>query len=270
MASEAGSVAGRLAHGAVEAGLEVSKLGLGPLMILQGRRLRGSILRLPEPPGERAGGPERSDSPGLLFVGDSAMAAVGVAQLGEGFAGQLLTRLSAGGEAAPRWEMWAQSGLRTQQVAQLVGARLPGRFEVAITSVGVNDVTSGKGPGIWMRRCEALRRVLRERHGVKQVLMIAVPPMHRFPALPQPLRGFMGARALSYNAALRRWCAEREDVHCLEIPRPYTPEMIAEDGFHPAGPVCEALAERAAPRVRRWLSQTSAPTRSAEDLSVRG
>ena len=53
-----------------------------------------------------------------------------------------------------------------------------------------------------------LAAMLRERHGVQQVLMIAVPPMHRFPALPQPLRGFLGARALSYNAALRGWCLD--------------------------------------------------------------
>ena len=59
----------------------------------------------------------------------------------------------------------------------------PARFDAALTSLGVNDVTSGATRRAWRRRQEQLQKLLRERFGVRHVIVSGLPPVHRFPAL---------------------------------------------------------------------------------------
>jgi lysophospholipase L1-like esterase len=90
----------------------------------------------------------------------------------------------------------------------------------------------------WTRDLGALVAALRARCGDRvQVVLAAVPPLHRFPALPQPLRWALGARARLLDMAAAGWAAHRPGV--VHVPASALEAvadrgMFAADGFHPS------------------------------------
>jgi lysophospholipase L1-like esterase len=83
-----------------------------------------------------------------------------------------------------------------------------------------------------------------------------LPPVHRFPLLPQPLRSVMGDEARRHDAEMARWAATRGDVSHLPIALDLSPEAMADDGFHPGEPVYRACGEALAERVAQLSKET--------------
>ena len=83
--------------------------------------------------------------------------------------------------------------------------------------IGVNDVIDQVPSHRAVQQRAALADWLRERAGVRHVVFAPLPPVHRFPLLPQPLRCVMGGDARRHDAALARWAATRGDVSHVPI-----------------------------------------------------
>ncbi|MCB0933463.1 MAG: SGNH/GDSL hydrolase family protein [Mycobacterium sp.] len=222
----------------------LATVALGPLLLLQGRHVRDVTPRLPEPPGPRSGRAGRGAPLRLLVAGDSAAAGVGAASQDEALCGRLVAELS------PRrtldWRLEARTGYTTADAHAHLAALPEDRFDVVVLSLGVNDVTGGLGRARWLARQAALADMLRERFAPQAVLFTALPPMHLFPALPQPLRWYLGARARDFNAALADWLSRYPGCH-LSAPE-FQPDSahIASDGFHPGPAAYTAWAMRIA------------------------
>ncbi len=214
---------------------------LGPLLWLQGRYVRRVTPRLPEPPGPRQGTAGRGPLIRLLIAGDSAAAGVGAASQDQALCGQLLDRLSP--HFTVRWRLLAVNGLDTAGVADLLEELGVCEFDVVVLSNGVNDATALCPPSKWLRLQERLVRLIDAQFGPQLLIHTALPPMHAFTALPQPLRWFMG-----------RWASEMNQQLAASLPagqtqrRLYWPfldaalvsEGLASDGFHP-GPAGYAV-----------------------------
>jgi len=176
---------------------------LGPLLLVQGRHVRAVTPRLPEPPGPRSGRVGEGPPLRLLVAGDSAAAGVGAASQDEALCGRLVAQLS--GRRSLEWRLEARTGHTTADAHRHLADLPEDRFDVVVLSLGVNDVTGGVGRSRWMVRQAALADMLQARFAPRAVLFTALPPMHLFPALPQPLRWYLGARARDFNAALADW-----------------------------------------------------------------
>lgn len=238
-----------------------AKLVLSPVLVAQALATRRRLPRLPEAEGPREG--VAGDGPvalRLLIGGDSSAAGVGVATQDDALAGQTVRALAARLGGAVAWRLVARSGLTTAQCADLlVAAAEPWDADVAVFALGVNDVIDLVPPRRALAARERLVAHLRERAGVRHVIFMPLPPVHRFPGLPQPLRWVMGADARRHDEALARWAAARDDVSHIPIDLPLDPKVMASDGFHPGEPVYRlcgiALAEHVAahvwPRHRR-------------------
>ncbi|HDR8966200.1 TPA: SGNH/GDSL hydrolase family protein [Burkholderia vietnamiensis] len=216
-------------------GYPLATAALGPLLFLQGRHVRRVTPRLPEAAGPRDG--VTGDGPPLrvLVVGDSAAAGVGVASQCDALSGQLLAR----------------TGLTTRELVDWLATEPAGRFDVAVTSLGVNDVTGGVPPARWRAQQAELVQLLATRFQVTHVILSAVPPMERFPALPQPLAWYLGRRAKRLNAALAEWAAPRPNCTFLRVALSFERDQMAADGFHPGAAACEAWAAQVADAVAR-------------------
>lgn len=215
----------------------LATVGLGPLLLLQGLYVRRVTPRLPEPAGPRRGEAGQGAPLRLLVTGDSAAAGVGAAHQDEALAGQLVAALAP--HFRVRWALEAQTGRTTADALAHLQA-LPGEeFDVVVTSLGVNDVTGGVGVAPWLARQRSLVEVLRDKFQARQVFLTALPPMHEFPALPQPLRWYLGAQARRFNAQLGAWAPAQPG--CRFVMPEFVPEegAMASDGFHP-GPAAYA------------------------------
>jgi lysophospholipase L1-like esterase len=240
--------------------MSAKSLLLLPLLAAQGLWARARAVRLPEPPGEREGVEGRGERLRLLVLGDSAAAGVGAPHQRWALAGQLVAELAQDFEV--HWRVHARTGHGTADALHALAAIDGERYDVAVTSLGVNDATRRLAPAEFVARQARLVDALRARHGVRMVVASGLPPVGRFPALPQPLRGFIGDHAQRLDAALAELAAQRDDL--LHVPLDFggmDASAMAEDDFHPGPPAYRAWARHLAPRVRAAL--VLAPARGA-------
>ena len=236
-----------------------AKLLLSPLLAAQAVATRARAPRLPEAAGARSGEDGRGPLLRLLIVGDSSAAGVGVARQEDALAGQMAQALAARCARRVRWRLIARAGLTSAQCRALLEAEAPGALQadVAVIVLGVNDVVEQIPSQRALRAREAIANRLRNAHGVAHVVFAPLPPVGRFPALPQPLRWIAGADARRHDDAVAAWAATRDDVSHVPIDLPLNRGTMAADGFHPGAAVYRvcavALAEHIATRVAPGL-----------------
>ncbi|GAB2993819.1 hypothetical protein GCM10010960_08690 [Arenimonas maotaiensis] len=226
------------------AAYRLALLLLSPVLLLQALYVRRYALRLPEPEGPRTGCTGDGTPLSLLILGDSAAAGVGAASQQQALAGQLVTRLAA--RHRVDWTLWAKSGRASRQVLALLEREDAHPFDVALTSIGVNDITGGVRLSDWLVQQARIRELLRTKFGVRRIVLSEVPPMQHFRALPQPLRWMLGERARRLNQALARSVAGEADVRVLSVTLPPDGDYLAEDGFHPNATAYALWAQQAA------------------------
>lgn len=207
---------------------------LGPLLWLEGKYVRRVTPKLPEPPGAREGTTGRGPLLRLLIAGDSAAAGVGAASQDAALSGRLVDYLRP--HFTVEWRLLAINGLDSPGLVKLLQEAPADHFDVVVLSIGVNDVTSLRSPSQWLRWQDELASVIQSRFKPWQLIHSAIPPMHGFTALPQPLRWFMGRWAIEMNRKLEAMLASRTE-RIMHWPfQEAATEGLAADGFHP-GPV---------------------------------
>ena len=233
------------------------KLVLSPLLLAQAVHTRWRLPKLPEAAGPRRGlvtadGAAPGARLGLLIVGDSSAAGVGVDRQDDALAGRLSQALARRLGLAVQWQLCASSGVTTAGAVRLLADAMPA--DVAVVVTGVNDVVDQVRPAAALSARAELVAALRQRTGVRHVVLTPVPPMHRFSGLPQPLRWLAGRDAAAHERALAGWAAQQHGLSHLPFDLPlHDPAMLARDGFHPGAPLYglwgETLAEHIATAV---------------------
>jgi lysophospholipase L1-like esterase len=230
---------------------QLAAMGIAPVLVAQALYVRCVTPRLPEAAGARHGVEGAGKSLRLLIVGDSAAAGVGVKSQGSALSGRLASML------APRfhlsWRLIAKTGHKVHDVLNHIESVPQETFDVAVVSVGVNDVTHGTSLRKWRVLLSQLCERLHSRFGIQYVFLTSVPPMHEFPALPLPLRWYLGKRAASFNEAMRHLTDKSEKWDYVQPEFPLTGEFMAADGFHPGSAAYSIWAEQMAAAIRqKW------------------
>ena len=227
------------------------KVALAPLLVAQAVATRRRAPVLPEAEGARDGvlGDAAASALRLLVAGDSSAAGVGVARQEQAVVGHLVRTLHRTTGRRIEWALRARTGLTTRGVHALLVDAAPFAADVAVVITGVNDVIDQVTTRRALRDRAALADWLLGPAGVRHVVFAPLPPMHRFPLLPEPLRWVMGGDARRHDDALARWAATRSDVSHATFALELDVAGMASDGFHPGEPVYRACGEALAAHV---------------------
>jgi lysophospholipase L1-like esterase len=205
---------------------------LAVLFFAQGKYVRRVTPKLPEPEGLRKGIYGTGKPTSLLIMGDSSAAGVGVELQQFAFAGSMLNALGPHYQIA--WELMAKTGdTSTQLLDTIQQLDTTTQYETVVISIGVNDVTGLTSSAKWTHNLGLIADNLQKKLGTKRVLFSSLPPMHLFPALPQPLRWWLGTRAKHFNTLAKHVCQSHPHCHFISTPFPTDKRFIAQDGFHP-------------------------------------
>lgn len=240
--------------------LDYAKWALGPLLLLQGKRVRQRTPELPEPPGDREGMVGEGPGIRLLVLGDSAAAGVGAPSQEKALCGRIVTAL------APHWRVQyrvvAKTGATTASTIEHLETLPAFRTGAVVTSLGVNEVTGDVGVAEFLAAQRRLHDLLREKFAAKYILVSGLPPMGSFTALPQPLRWYLGRRAHEMDEALAAALPDGRGAHYLPLYRMMERAQLASDGFHP-GP--SAYASWGAAVASRIVAATHPERTRASD-----
>jgi lysophospholipase L1-like esterase len=218
-----------------------------PVLFAQGRGVRRRTPRLPDAAGPVTGTVEGTEPAlRLVVIGESTVAGIGAAAHEGALTGQTAAALARLTSRAVRWHAAGRSGASAREAAALV-AELPREpADAVVLSLGVNDTLRLRPPLLWARDVARLIAAVRGRVGPAPVLLAPVPPMHAFPALPQPLRSILGARARRLDAALARVPPRVARVAHVALWVHPAPDQFCADGFHPSESGYAAIGQRLA------------------------
>ena len=225
----------------------LSTILLGPILLAQGKYVRATIEMLDEPPGLRQGVVGQGPEIGLLIVGDSAAAGVGCSHQDEALLGQILTRLTP--HYTVNYCLQATTGHNSADCLHNLQTLEPKQYDVVLTSLGVNDVTSGCSLKSFEQRQRNLVSLAQNKFGAKQVILSGLPPVGNFPALPNPLRWYLGAQAKRFDRVVEKITLEpslSSSLDYIKFEFDGDTSVIATDGFHPGPKVYSLWAELAA------------------------
>lgn len=220
---------------------------LGPLLLIQGKLVRRNMIDLPEPEGARKGIKGKGKPLRIMIIGDSAAAGVGVDHQNMALLGQLVERLS--DDFCVSWQLEAITGATTQSTIDSLEKIQDKIFDVIITSLGVNDVTANVNLTKFLKLQNNLQNKCLKKFKPQLVIITALPPVHEFPALPQPLRWYLGRRAKQFNQALEKQIFTKNKLHFLSIGNMDDINVMAADGFHPGEQVYQQWALKAADKI---------------------
>jgi lysophospholipase L1-like esterase len=217
---------------------------------------------MPEPDGDRAGQTGTDPSLKLLILGDSSAAGVGCQTQEEALSGLLIQRFLKTHRI--HWRLHARTGWTSEEAETALPELGEESFDVAVISLGVNDVTTETGVEAWLATYDRILGHLRKVNGVRHFILSGLPPMGRFPALPQPLRWYMGLQQARHQRALGTWAASLPDVTLVPLAFHSEPSEMAQDGFHP-GP---AIYARWADLLGKAIEDLKEPSAKSEAAIV--
>lgn len=230
-----------------------------PALIVQGRRVRHDIARLPSataregvastvPNGSHF---EPEDDHHLVVLGDSVADGVGIEHHRDSIAGRLACRMSERFEHPVAWHVIARSGADAHDVALLAGTDAArselARADAVVISVGVNDVKNLRTEDAWRTSLSALLDTITEVNPLVQVVVLGVPPIQEFPSMPTFLGHTLGERALRFDAVAADVIDTYPNVQHYLLTDSGLLEKgkaFAEDGFHPSAWLHKKLAKR--------------------------
>ncbi|MFD7510147.1 SGNH/GDSL hydrolase family protein [Streptomyces sp. NPDC059853] len=212
---------------------------LAPVLAWQGTRIRRDTPRLPEADG-LDGTEGTGDGPPLrlLVLGDSLAAGCGVDHNSEGLAGVIARALAQQHGRPVAWQVLARRGATIASALDTLVPRIRTVPDVVVISLGINELTRFRSLRRWRALVRRFLSELRCRVGDEPVVVFCgLPPVGRFPALPQPLRGVLALRARLMDRDLRA-VAARFAVGHAPLSAPGIAEgpgdFFARDGFHPS------------------------------------
>lgn len=234
--------------------LRTATLALFPALLIQGNRVKKNTIRLPEAEGARDGITGQGQTLSLLILGDSAAAGVGVAHQNDALLGAVVSALQH--QYQVHWRLEAQSGDTTSQVIQKTQKMVNQKYDVVVTSVGVNDVTRLMSARTWIKQQQQFYQLIQAKFQPELIIATGVPPMHLFPALPNPLSWLFGLYAKQMNFQLEKMIVKQKDMQWIEYDIQKYQSMnleMAKDGFHPSKEIYQIWGKDVADRIFRTV-----------------
>lgn len=230
--------------------LRTATLALFPALLIQGNRVKKNTIRLSEAEGARDGITGQGQTLTLLILGDSAAAGVGVVHQNDAVLGAVVSALQH--QYQVHWRLEAQSGDTTSQVIQKTQKMVNQKYDVVVTSVGVNDVTRLMSARTWIKQQQQFYQLIQAKFQPELIIATGVPPMHLFPALPNPLSWLFGQYAKQMNLQLEKMVSKQKDMQWIEYDIQKYQSMnlkMAKDGFHPSKEIYQIWGKEVADRI---------------------
>jgi lysophospholipase L1-like esterase len=231
--------------------LSLLRLTLAPILLWQSKRTRVQTIKLPEASGDRSGVVSDYDHKTtfkLLVIGDSSAAGVGAGMQSEALSYQTAAALAQQLERPVAWQLIAQSGLNTAQAHAFFCESNASTADVVLFALGVNDATSQVKANAFIANTTALLQTVIAKTGARIAVFSGLPPVHDFPALPQPLRFYLGSWSKWLDASLQAWTRQQGHIFCAiedTLSQASVADM-ASDGYHPGPRIYQAWGKQAA------------------------
>jgi len=192
-----------------------------PIIYIEGKIIQYRIKKLSEAKGNSGtAGHEYKRNKSILFIGESTMAGVGIAEHQEGFAGTLAKELSSRLKIKISWKVNAKSGFTAKQVTRFIVPEIEeNHYDLIIVGLGGNDAFTIRNPNKWIRHIKELIAHLNQKFDEAPIAFLNLPPIKEFPAFSPLMKLTLGNLVLILNEALKKFTSGQSKIY-------FNPELI--------------------------------------------
>lgn len=226
-----------------------------PILYWQGKKLKKNFIQLPEAQNpDGISGPNSPATLNILFLGESAIAGVGVEDHKDGFAGAFCRHLSSYMNLPINWKVRAKSGLTAKRSTALLRSLSDlKKFHLVIVGLGANDAFQLNSPSHWQVEISKLIGAIRSRDFKGPIVFAPLPPIKHFPAFTPVMKAIPGTLAEWLGVALSLQL--EKEPNCFYPGPTFQMDLIAaqygvhnledlfSDGVHPSKLGYQVLAE---------------------------
>ncbi|SFN90069.1 Lysophospholipase L1 [Actinomadura madurae] len=228
---------------------------LAPVLVVQAWRTVRRTPRLDPAAGDEHGlaaGPRPGKGPEdgrpdyrVVVLGESTAVGVGASLHAEALPGFLAEALRDRLRRGVAWTLSGENGATARRITTgLVPAPDGSAADLVVVTTGINDLIRRRPLRRWTADMTELIAALRDRYPGARLLVAGMPPVHRFPALPRPLRSVLGARARAMDLITSEAAAVGGAVHVpMDEAMARDRRLFAADGFHPSAAGYRAWAQ---------------------------
>jgi lysophospholipase L1-like esterase len=220
------------------------------LVLPQALWVRSRTPRFRGPNGPLSGSYGNAHSLRVFGIGDSIIAGVGASRPDATLTATLALALHQRLGIGVAWSAFGKIAADTRRITgEVARCTPPDGADLILISAGVNDITGLRTRSAWLESMEALVAALVASCPRAQILIVGLPPLELFPALPAPLSTVLGWRARYFEAAIAKRARECPNVEYVSIEIRPTGDDFASDGFHPSEHSYATLGSVLAQRV---------------------
>ncbi|MEO7349348.1 MAG: SGNH/GDSL hydrolase family protein, partial [Terrimesophilobacter sp.] len=177
---------------------------LAPVLIVQGKRLRRDIPRLPDAALPWAGSLAGPRPVQLLVLGDSTAAGVGAETQVDALSGNLARNIHKRFQRGANWRAVGRNGATARDIITDYldeAARAPA--DLVFLTIGANDALALRSRGSFARDVAHITESMRKVNPNALILVSLMPRFDRFAALPQPVKWNLALHAASLDDGAR-------------------------------------------------------------------
>lgn len=208
---------------------------LAPVLLVQSRRMRSTIPRLPDAALPWTGSVAGSRPVRLLVLGDSTAAGVGAETQADALSGNLARTIRDRFGRGTSWRAVGRNGATARDIiTDYLSEATDAEADLVFLTIGANDALGLRSRGSFRRDVVQIVEAMRHANPKALILVSLMPRFDRFAALPQPVKWNLALHAASLEDGARAGVSGLSDVFAIPKPIPYTPEFWASDRFHPS------------------------------------
>lgn len=217
---------------------------LFPWVLPQALWLRRRLPRFTPPDGRCIGQFGETPRVTVVGIGDSIIAGAGARHTHHTLTAQWAQAWHQINDLGVTWRAHGKIGAKASKILRMLENHSTDRdTDFVLLSVGVNDLLALDPLKVWRRNLSDLLVRLHDLYPNAQIMMLGIPPLARFPALPSPLRQVMGLRGKLFDQIAAQCISRQSRCHYFRIERVPEKHDFASDGFHPSQESYRALAE---------------------------
>ena len=216
-----------------------------PYLFFAIRKLRKEIPMLPNADDLKGtAGSEYSESLSVLFLGESAIAGVGVTSNYDGLGGQVSKNLASLLHKKINWQVVAHTGYDAQQVIDILLPKIRGEhYDLILIQLCVNDTFKLTPPVIFSLRIEEIINHLKEKYPPAKILFVNNAPI-RDMSFPRLMKFILGNILDEQGKVIADLVDQHDDLYFITQKLKYSDWLIRypnkpredffSDGVHPS------------------------------------
>ncbi len=203
-----------------------------PLLKYQGTKIRKRVSKL-KPQSEKLISSKAESKPDLLIIGESTAAGMGATCPENSIGGRLFDEIGKDFNIIN----YGKNGLKASQLETFLELVIPvqnASLHTVVILIGANDCFNLTPPQNFFHALKTFIGKLSDNYQVTDIILISIPPVNKFPAIPSSIKFLLGWHWYILNIEMKNLKKVFPTLMVKNMVKVFPDSFFSSDGIHPS------------------------------------